>query len=227
MTKLLYVGKDYKGFRKEAEKHGVNRNIPFSQAMGLDWGEWMVTAWWESYTEWGMDCSDEPRLGDAHLLVGFFLKSIAFQDEEMTKRILEHVEVKKRIRKQETVDKPVKRHCGQYSIKSTTYVDMELKDIMVVAREVSETMQKKPRVMVGGPADTFYPETATERAVPFTRGVLNLEEYSTRPAPVNRKDGTISVLSTYNQYHTEQERKDSRNHKLEDFGLTTKKKEEQ
>jgi len=235
---LNYIGKNYKDFRGEAMKQGISRNIPFNQARNLQWGETIVAAKWDPYSEkatiiprenGGKGLHLHPlegvvsdrKLGKARVLGKFKLTSLIFKDPELQAMVQADPKIQKNIigykdytEGGQTPGVYIKRDCGSYNICASTSVDMPIKEIMKVAYEISEDLGLDRSVMIGGELDDIFVEGEEISDMPFSRGIIKLSEDQEEEI----EHGKLLRIKGYRQYGSLKERELLRkNTRLDDF----------
>lgn len=203
--KLLFIGRNYKGFKREAVKLGVNRNIAFNQLSGLKWGEEIVCAKYKAYPEEWIDCSDF-KTGRANKILSFRFSGMSFQDPRISRAVIEKLDSEGKIVESKEVNQSVSRDCGSYAIASTHTVKAEIEEIQQLAKETAEELGiKKIKVMIGGSVNRLYKNDSIE-AVQFSRGLITLDNNG----EMGLDETMINITTNYKQHRNMRERKEGR-----------------
>jgi hypothetical protein len=174
--KLLYVGKSYPNFVKEATRLGVTRNIPLKDLKKVAWGEEVLCAQFEWNGEHHEGTEKRPwkREGDAHLLCSFAVRNVLIKDPAISKALNQKIWEGDYIREViEGGDVEVERACGSYTMGVGCVVTCDIETIYLLLREVEVELGKKAHVMIGGPVWEVF-EAIKMKDAKFSRGLIDL-----------------------------------------------------
>lgn len=215
---LLFIGKNYNSFLKEAKKKGISRNIPLTQAKRVNWGDRVYCSFHEKYFTGGNYPSEIvnfignlKQLGRARLICSFRVTNLYVKDNpELMSKFLEDEEVQDKItditdhtKGGSCEGKNVDRDCGSYHIGASISLDMDTGEIIdkmndIVGKEGIE----KASIMIGGRVEQVFNGGAVEN-IKFTRGLKTLE------GEVNLeriKENKVNIVEGYRQYKTKKDK---------------------
>lgn len=231
---LLYVGRKYNSFLKEAKKEGISRNIPLNQGKTVKWGDRVYCAVHEKYpecdknlyggnypTEIQLILDEIKGLGRAKLLCSFRITNIYVKDKSLMDLFLEDKTVQKKIVKVEdfteggtTEGKAVERDCGSYSITSGITVTMETEQIMTKINDIAgKEGIEKPKIMIGGKLERVFKESELDN-IKFSRGLRTLNE-EVELKEIEKTE--LNVVSDYKQFKTKKNRMEAISRRLENL----------
>jgi hypothetical protein len=190
---LMYHGKDYPNFLREAKMIGVSRNIPLKQLANLTWGDEILIGTFHTYgrhedsTDTKKDGSKRwpngkpVNLGEARIECGFAVRELMVRQPRVSKaladKIIAECALDEVIPAQGRI---VWRACGSY-ILGTQYVmghdiTTTIKHLYELLLEVKKELKLNVvKVMIGGPVTHILPPGSGFFDAKFTRGVVEIE----------------------------------------------------
>lgn len=211
---LIYVGKGYNDFISEAERYGVSRNIPIQSAYGLEWGEEILCAIFEPYTEeYFQALGMEPdRTGNAKLICSFRFEELYIKEPPLHAAVMEELIERGLVLNIEAADIEIERDCGAFIISSIAEVNVEVGVLVQIIRDLAKKLDLKPQIMVGGPLIQEFPEEECVPGVKFTRGMMRLKD-----STPGKSSPKVIGIHSYQHFWTKKDRMAYKSGKLEVF----------
>lgn len=194
--KLIYIGKEYKDFVKEAERYGISRNVPLNAIGGMEWGETVLCAIHNKYPEALFEAlGKEPDgTGTADLLCSFTFDRLFIRDPQLHNAVMARLQELGFISGIEEADDPIERDCGAYVVTSVTTVTVPLHQLVSLIRDMAKRLSVPAKVMIGGPVKDIYEEGEYIPHIKFSRGIMKWEDEK----PIITK---VKVIGVNNYQH--------------------------
>ncbi|KYC53849.1 MAG: hypothetical protein AMQ22_00048 [Candidatus Methanofastidiosum methylothiophilum] len=216
---ILFIGKNYNSFLKEAKKKGISRNIPLTQAKRVNWGDRVYCSFHEKYFTGGNYPSEIvnfmgnlKQLGRARLICSFRVTNLYVKDNpELMSKFLKDERVQENIT--DITDhteggsqpgKSVDRDCGSYHIGASISLNMDTGEIIDVMNDIAgKEGIEKASIMIGGRVEQTFKNGEAVENIKFTRGLKTLEG----EVKLERiKKSKVNIVEGYRQYKTKKDR---------------------
>jgi hypothetical protein len=194
---LIFIGKNYPNFVEEARKFDVSRNIPWTQLAGLNFGDEIFCATYESAGEYEPmyeKNSDGTRtellgkqrlknLGQANLLCSFTLRDIYVRTPGISQELnqaLWHDGLVTSVEACSSDCTPISRACGSYTMGIRAIIQAPVsriyEELKRIAKEHKLVGGRKVHVMIGGKLKKVFEPGIFIRPIKFTRGLLTVPD---------------------------------------------------
>lgn len=176
--KLIYIGRNYEDFVKEAQKYGISRNVPLNAVKTLNWGETILCATHSKYPDEFFEALKRKpdRSGTADLLCSFIFDSLFIRDPDLHAAVMNRLQELGFLGEIKELDEVVERDCGAYIITSATEVTIPIADLVQIIRDMGKRLRIAPKVMIGGQVQDVFEDGEYIPNVKFTRGIMGLED---------------------------------------------------